>query len=71
MVLLHCADKSCVMKALKNTEKHEIDGQILECSLAKPQMPTANDSEQSGKAKTCKPVMIRKSVNNSHNNKKF
>ncbi|KAI5397123.1 hypothetical protein KIW84_063087 [Lathyrus oleraceus] len=47
--------KSLKYKALKNTEKHEIDGQILECSLAKPQMPTANDSEQGGKAKTCKP----------------
>ncbi|KAI5396887.1 hypothetical protein KIW84_062934 [Lathyrus oleraceus] len=33
---VHFADKSCIMKALKNTEKYEIDGQILECSLAKP-----------------------------------
>ncbi|KAI5435811.1 hypothetical protein KIW84_022294 [Lathyrus oleraceus] len=34
---VHFADRSCAMKALKNTEKYEIDGQILECSLAKPQ----------------------------------
>ncbi|KAM3324930.1 heterogeneous nuclear ribonucleoprotein Q [Capsicum chacoense] len=34
---VHFADRSCAMKALKNTEKYEIDGKILECSLAKPQ----------------------------------
>ncbi|KAK2364388.1 heterogeneous nuclear ribonucleoprotein Q [Trifolium repens] len=34
---VHFADRSSAMKALKNTEKYEIDGQTLECSLAKPQ----------------------------------
>ncbi|MBA0625110.1 hypothetical protein Godav_010350 [Gossypium davidsonii] len=34
---VHFAERSSVMKALKNTEKYEIDGQVLECSLAKPQ----------------------------------
>lgn len=34
---VHFAERSSAMKALKNTEKYEIDGQILECSLAKPQ----------------------------------
>ncbi|KAL4576260.1 hypothetical protein LXL04_012351 [Taraxacum kok-saghyz] len=34
---VHFADRSSVMKALKNTEKYELDGQVLECSLAKPQ----------------------------------
>ncbi|KAL6585468.1 hypothetical protein OROMI_002112 [Orobanche minor] len=34
---IHFADRSSAMKALKNTEKYEIDGQVVECSLAKPQ----------------------------------
>ncbi|KAF8395396.1 hypothetical protein HHK36_019342 [Tetracentron sinense] len=34
---VHFAERSSAMKALKNTEKYEIDGQIVECSLAKPQ----------------------------------
>ncbi|KAJ8532703.1 hypothetical protein K7X08_015592 [Anisodus acutangulus] len=34
---VHFAERSSAMKALKNTEKYEIDGKILECSLAKPQ----------------------------------
>lgn len=34
---VHFADRSSAMKALKNTEKYEINGQTLECSLAKPQ----------------------------------
>ncbi|CAK9179176.1 unnamed protein product [Ilex paraguariensis] len=34
---VHFAERSSAMKALKNTEKYEIDGQVLECSLAKPQ----------------------------------
>ncbi|PQP92442.1 heterogeneous nuclear ribonucleoprotein R [Prunus yedoensis var. nudiflora] len=34
---VHFAERACAMKALKNTEKYEIDGQVLECSLAKPQ----------------------------------
>lgn len=34
---VHFVERSSAMKALKNTEKYEIDGQVLECSLAKPQ----------------------------------
>ncbi|CAL5419700.1 unnamed protein product [Camellia sinensis] len=34
---VHFAERSNAMKALKNTEKYELDGQVLECSLAKPQ----------------------------------
>lgn len=34
---VHFAERSSAMKALKNKEKYEIDGQVLECSLAKPQ----------------------------------
>nr|XP_016448228.1 PREDICTED: heterogeneous nuclear ribonucleoprotein R [Nicotiana tabacum] len=34
---VHFAERSSAMKALKNTERYEIDGKILECSLAKPQ----------------------------------
>ncbi|KAL0347039.1 UNVERIFIED_CONTAM: Heterogeneous nuclear ribonucleoprotein Q [Sesamum calycinum] len=34
---VHFAERSNAMKALKNTEKYEIDGQVVECSLAKPQ----------------------------------
>ncbi|XP_043722256.1 heterogeneous nuclear ribonucleoprotein Q-like [Telopea speciosissima] len=34
---VHFAERSSAMKALKNTEDYEIDGQVLECSLAKPQ----------------------------------
>ncbi|KAL3327535.1 hypothetical protein AABB24_035289 [Solanum stoloniferum] len=41
---VHFADRSSAMRALKNTEKYEIDGKILECSLAKPQV----DQKSSG-----------------------
>ncbi|KAK0585884.1 hypothetical protein LWI29_035688 [Acer saccharum] len=41
---VHFAERSSAMKALKNTEKYEIDGQVLECSLAKPQ----GDQKSSG-----------------------
>ncbi|KAM2466654.1 hypothetical protein COP2_008832 [Malus domestica] len=41
---VHFAERACAMKALKNTEKYEIDGQVLECSLAKPQ----SDQKSSG-----------------------
>ncbi|KAL7133584.1 hypothetical protein ABFS83_12G150800 [Erythranthe nasuta] len=34
---VHFTERSSAMKALKNTEKYEIDGQVVECSLAKPQ----------------------------------
>ncbi|KAM0854107.1 hypothetical protein ACQ4PT_050630 [Festuca glaucescens] len=33
---VHFKDQHMAMKAVKNTEKYELDGQLLECSLAKP-----------------------------------
>lgn len=33
---VHFAERSSAMKALKNTKNYEIDGQVIECSLAKP-----------------------------------
>ncbi|CAA7405362.1 unnamed protein product [Spirodela intermedia] len=33
---VHFAERSMAMKALKNTEKYELEGQVLDCSLAKP-----------------------------------
>nr|AFK45516.1 unknown [Lotus japonicus] len=42
------------MKALKNTEKYEIDGKNLECSLAKPQA----DQRSSGTSNSQKPVVL-------------
>uniref|UniRef100_A0A1J3G7A1 Heterogeneous nuclear ribonucleoprotein Q n=1 Tax=Noccaea caerulescens TaxID=107243 RepID=A0A1J3G7A1_NOCCA len=34
---VHYAERTSVMKALKNTERYEIDGHMLDCTLAKPQ----------------------------------
>ncbi|CAN8279004.1 unnamed protein product [Cochlearia groenlandica] len=34
---VHYSDRTSVMKALKNTERYEIDGHMLDCTLAKPQ----------------------------------
>ncbi|CAN0897137.1 Heterogeneous nuclear ribonucleoprotein Q [Linum grandiflorum] len=34
---IHFAERSCAMEALESTEKYELNGQTLECSLAKPQ----------------------------------
>ncbi|KAF5175242.1 Heterogeneous nuclear ribonucleoprotein like, partial [Thalictrum thalictroides] len=34
---VHFEERSYAMKALKSTEKYELDGQVIECSLAKPQ----------------------------------
>ncbi|XVF05166.1 hypothetical protein REPUB_Repub05bG0148200 [Reevesia pubescens] len=49
---VHFAERSCAMKALKNTEKYELDGQVVECSLAKPQAdqkaPGGSSSQNSG-----------------------
>ncbi|XP_073062787.1 heterogeneous nuclear ribonucleoprotein Q-like [Primulina eburnea] len=39
---VHFVERSSAMKALKNTEKYEIDGQVVECSLAKPQADQKN-----------------------------
>ncbi|KAL5155528.1 Heterogeneous nuclear ribonucleoprotein Q [Glycine soja] len=36
---VHFAERSSAMKALKNAEKYEIDGQTLECSLANSHKP--------------------------------
>ncbi|XP_078447170.1 RNA-binding (RRM/RBD/RNP motifs) family protein [Wolffia australiana] len=33
---VHFAERSMAMKALKNTERYELEGQVLDCSLAKP-----------------------------------
>ncbi|KAH8510220.1 hypothetical protein H0E87_007958 [Populus deltoides] len=34
---VHFAERSSAMKALKDTEKYELNGQCVECALAKPQ----------------------------------
>ncbi|KAG7560616.1 RNA-binding domain superfamily [Arabidopsis thaliana x Arabidopsis arenosa] len=34
---VHYAERTSVMRALKNTERYEIDGHMLDCTLAKPQ----------------------------------
>ncbi|CAI9097719.1 OLC1v1034192C1 [Oldenlandia corymbosa var. corymbosa] len=51
---VHFADKSSALKVLKNTEKYEIDGQVLECSLAKPQA----DQKSSGQPSTQKAALL-------------
>uniref|UniRef100_A0A0E0BF25 RRM domain-containing protein n=1 Tax=Oryza glumipatula TaxID=40148 RepID=A0A0E0BF25_9ORYZ len=33
---VHFKDRSMAMRALQNTERYELDGQVLDCSLAKP-----------------------------------
>uniref|UniRef100_A0A5B6ZDM4 RRM domain-containing protein n=1 Tax=Davidia involucrata TaxID=16924 RepID=A0A5B6ZDM4_DAVIN len=51
---VHFAERSSAMKALKNTEKYEIDGQVLECSLAKPQA----DQKSSGGPNSQKSALL-------------
>lgn len=51
---VHFAERSSAMKALKNTEKYEIDGQVLECSLAKPQA----DQKPSGQPNSQKAAVL-------------
>ncbi|KAB2607805.1 heterogeneous nuclear ribonucleoprotein R-like [Pyrus ussuriensis x Pyrus communis] len=51
---VHFAERACAMKALKNTEKYEIDGQVLECSLAKPQ----SDQKSSGSSNHQKSALL-------------
>ncbi|KAJ1394513.1 RNA-binding domain superfamily [Sesbania bispinosa] len=51
---VHFSDRSSAMKALKNTEKYEIEGQTLECSLAKPQA----DQKSSGASNSQKSVVL-------------
>ncbi|KAJ4787419.1 RNA-binding protein 47 [Rhynchospora pubera] len=36
---VHFKERANAMKALQNTERYELDGEVLECSLAKPQAP--------------------------------
>ncbi|XP_076910252.1 heterogeneous nuclear ribonucleoprotein Q-like [Bidens hawaiensis] len=48
---VHFADRSSVLKALKNTEKYELNGQKLECSLAKPQADQKSTGGSSGSQK--------------------
>ncbi|URD89012.1 RNA recognition motif family protein [Musa troglodytarum] len=43
---VHFKERSMAMKALKNTEKYEIDGDVLDCSLAKP--PADNKKVEAG-----------------------
>ncbi|KAK7263409.1 hypothetical protein RJT34_30998 [Clitoria ternatea] len=50
---VHFAERSNAMKALKNTERYELEGQILECSLAKPQA-----DQKSGGSNTQKPGLL-------------
>ncbi|MFQ6669604.1 hypothetical protein Gotur_034780 [Gossypium turneri] len=47
---VHFAERSSAMKALKNTEKYEIDGHVLECSLAKPQADQKSGASGSQKS---------------------
>ncbi|CAA0838857.1 RNA-binding (RRM/RBD/RNP motifs) family protein [Striga hermonthica] len=51
---VHFADRSSAMKALKNTEKYELDGQVVECSLAKPQA----DQKTTGISSSQKPALL-------------
>lgn len=48
---IHFTNRSSTMNALKNTEKYELDGQVLECSLAKPQ----TDPKSGGGSNSMKP----------------
>ncbi|PIN03866.1 Heterogeneous nuclear ribonucleoprotein R (RRM superfamily) [Handroanthus impetiginosus] len=51
---VHFAERSSAMKALKNTEKYQIDGQVVECSLAKPQV----DQKTSGGSNSQKAALF-------------
>ncbi|XP_044506317.1 heterogeneous nuclear ribonucleoprotein Q-like [Mangifera indica] len=52
---VHFVERSSAMKALKNTEKYELDGQVLECSLAKPQA----DQKSTGGPVSQKPSLLQ------------
>lgn len=43
---VHFEQRSSALKALKNTEKYELDGDILDCSIAKP--PSNDNKTESG-----------------------
>ncbi|KAH1067023.1 hypothetical protein J1N35_032010 [Gossypium stocksii] len=36
IAFVHFAERTCAMKALNDSEKYELGGQVVECSLAKP-----------------------------------
>ncbi|MED6123117.1 hypothetical protein PIB30_046219 [Stylosanthes scabra] len=50
---VHFAERSSAMKALTNTERYELEGQILDCSLAKPQA-----DQKSGGSNLQKPGLL-------------
>lgn len=52
---VHFGDRSSAMKALDNTEKYQIDGQVLECSLAKPQ---ADQKSSGASSNSHKPALL-------------
>ncbi|KAJ0985539.1 hypothetical protein J5N97_003895 [Dioscorea zingiberensis] len=41
---VHFEERSTAMKALKNTERYELNGEVLECSLAKPPADKKNET---------------------------
>ncbi|KAL6906052.1 hypothetical protein ACP4OV_003653 [Aristida adscensionis] len=47
---VHFKERSMAMKALKNTERYELDGQLLDCSLAKPPADKKDDTVSVSKA---------------------
>ncbi|TVT96741.1 hypothetical protein EJB05_58037 [Eragrostis curvula] len=47
---VHFKERSMVMKALKNTERYELDGQLLDCSIAKPPADNKDDTVPVSKA---------------------
>uniref|UniRef100_A0A0E0MJE7 RRM domain-containing protein n=1 Tax=Oryza punctata TaxID=4537 RepID=A0A0E0MJE7_ORYPU len=44
---VHFKDRSMAMRALQNTERYELDGQVLDCSLAKPPAADKKDDRVS------------------------
>ncbi|CAD6343736.1 unnamed protein product [Miscanthus lutarioriparius] len=48
---VHFKERSMAMKALKNTERYELDGQLLDCSLAKPPADKKDDTVSAPTAK--------------------
>ncbi|KAJ0968642.1 hypothetical protein J5N97_025559 [Dioscorea zingiberensis] len=45
---IHFAERSSALRAVKGTEKYEIDGHVLEAVLAKPQTERKSDSHKAG-----------------------
>ncbi|KAF0890101.1 hypothetical protein E2562_037671 [Oryza meyeriana var. granulata] len=42
---VHFKDRSMAMRSLQNTERYELDGQVLDCSLAKPPAADKKDDK--------------------------